>query len=224
MLFNYSAEDGAWAMTGTGYVVSVIIMIAVFVVGISIAGRKAKIAAREINFSAVCIALAFGLSYIRIVQMPWGGAATLLSMFFVTMVGYLYGPAVGIIGAFAFSMLQFIQSGGGYILSPMQVCMDYLFAFTALGVSGFFRKKKNGLLTGYICAILLRGLFHTIGGYMFWMDYMPENFPASLAIIYPIVYNYSYILLEGLITVVVISIPAVKIGVVTVEKMALGEM
>ena len=223
MLFSYSAEDGAWAMTGAGYAASVIIMIAVFVVGIAIAGRKAKIAAKEINFSAVSIAIAFALSYIKIIHLPWGGSATLLSMFFVTLVGYLYGPAVGIIGAFAYSMLQFIQGGGGYILSPMQVGMDYLFAFTALGVSAFFYKKKNGLLIGYICAILLRGLFHSIGGYMFWMDYMPEEFPANLAAVYPIVYNYAYILTEGLITVIVISIPAVRNGIKNVVNMARGE-
>ncbi|MCR5099199.1 MAG: energy-coupled thiamine transporter ThiT [Lachnospiraceae bacterium] len=223
MFFNYVEEDGAYALTTGGYVLSIIIMVAVFVIGIIIAGRRAKITTRQLTFSAVSLALAFVLSYIKIVQMPWGGAVTLLSMLFVTVVGYFYGPSVGFIAAFAYSMLEFIQDGGAYMLSPVQVCMDYLFAFTALGVSGFFSKKKNGLLTGYICAILLRGLFHSIGGYMFWMDYMPEDFPASLSAIYPIVYNYSYILAEGVITVIVISIPAVKKAVETVTRQARGE-
>ena len=80
------------------------------------------------------------------------------------------------------------------MLSPLQVCMDYLFAFTALGISGFFRNKKHGLLLGYICAVIVRGLFHVIGGYLFWMDYMPDNFPKSLAVIYPFAYNYSFLL------------------------------
>ncbi len=223
MFINYVAEDEAWALTGAGYALAVVIMLAVFFAGITIAGRKAKITARELTFSAMAIALAFLLSFIKIVDMPWGGSVTLLSMFFVTIVGYFYGPAVGFIAAFAYSILQFIQGGGGYMLSPMQVGMDYLFAFTALGASGFFYKKKNGLILGYLCAIILRGLFHSIGGYMFWMDYMPENFPQSLSAVYPILYNYAYILVEGIITVIVLLIPAVSKGVDSVTRMARGE-
>ena len=40
------------------------------------------------------------------------------------------------------------------------------------------------------------------------MDYMPDNFPKALASLYPILYNYSYLLVEGVITVIIISIPA----------------
>ena len=85
---------------------------------------------------------------------------------------------------------------------------------------GFFYQKKNGLIKGYILAILVRGLFHTIGGYLYWMDYMPDNFPKSLAAIYPIVYNYSYILAEAVITLIVISLPPVKKALARVRMMA----
>ena len=50
---------------------------------------------------------------------------------------------------------------------------------------------------------------------------MPENFPQSLKSIYPIAYNYSYLLTEGLITVVIISIPAVAKALNQVKRMAL---
>ena len=53
------------------------------------------------------------------------------------------------------------------------------------------------------------------------MSYMPDNFPKSLTAIYPIVYNYSYLLAEGIITVIVISIPAVSKALVQVKKAAL---
>ncbi len=44
-----------------------------------------------------------------------------------------------------------------YILSPGQdVGFDYFFAFGALGIAGFFSEKKNGLLIGYITAVLGR--------------------------------------------------------------------
>ena len=71
-------------------------------------------------------------------------------------------------------------------------------------------------------AILARGAFHALGGYLYWMDYMPDNFPKSLTALYPIIYNYSYILLEGVLTIVVISIPAVSRALGRMRIMATG--
>ena len=39
-------------------------------------------------------------------------------------------------------ILQFLQSGGSYIPSLPQVLFDYILAFAALGVAGFFYKSK----------------------------------------------------------------------------------
>ena len=52
------------------------------------------------------------------------------------------------------------------------------------------------------------------------MDYMPENFPQSLAALYPIIYNYSYILAEAVLTVIVISLPPVSKALLVVRKTA----
>ena len=223
MSFFITSADGASALTPAGYVASVVILVAVFVIGLAIANREQKMTARSMAFSAVALAIAFLLSYVKLFEMPWGGSVTLCSMLFVVLIGYWYGPGVGFSAAFAFSMLQLMQSGGSYMLSPLQVCMDYLFAFTALGISGFFRNKKHGLLLGYICAVIVRGLFHVIGGYLFWMDYMPDNFPKSLAVIYPFAYNYSFLLAEAVITIIIISLPPVKNGLTTITKLARGE-
>ena len=80
--------------------------------------------------------------------------------------------------------------------------------------------SKYGLVKGYIIAVLARGAFHAIGGYLYWMDYMPDSFPKALASLYPILYNYSYLLVEGVITVIIISIPAVSKGLARVKQMA----
>ena len=180
-----------------------------------------KFSARVIVFTAVCIALGFSLSFVRIFHFPWGGSITLCSMLPIALIGYFFGPYAGLLGAFLYGVLQFFQ-GGAYFVSPLQVCLDYFVAFAALGVSGFFYTKKNGLLIGYVTGILIRGALHAIGGYIYWMDYMPEEFPASLAVIYPIVYNYAYIIGEGIITVILISLPPVKKAINRVRIMAIG--
>ncbi len=180
---------------------------------------KTRFSAKVLTFSAVCLALGFALSYVKLFHFPWGGSITLCSMLAIALIGYFFGPVVGLTGAFLYGILQFFQ-GGAYVLSPLQVCLDYFVAFAALGVSGFFKDKKNGLTIGYILGILLRGALHAVGGYLYWMDYMPEEFPANLAVIYPIVYNYAYILGEGLITVILINIPPVKSALSRIKIMA----
>ena len=181
---------------------------------------SSKFSVTTITFAGVSIALAYVLSYVKIYQMPWGGSITLLSMFFVTFVGYLFGPGVGFSAGFIFSILEFLQDGGSYMLSPFQVCCDYFLAFTALGLSGLFRGKKNGLVVGYVVAVLARGIFHTIGGYIYWMDYMPDNFPVSLKVVYPICYNFAYLIPEAILTVIVISLPPVKKAIGSVRRLA----
>ena len=92
-----------------------------------------------------------------------------------------------------------------------------------MGFSGLFTKsKKYGLLKAYIVAILARGAFHALGGYLYWMDYMPDNFPKYLKALYPKIYNYSYILLEGVLTIAVISIPSVSSALGRMRVMATG--
>ncbi|MBO7530605.1 MAG: energy-coupled thiamine transporter ThiT, partial [Lachnospiraceae bacterium] len=180
---------------------------------------KSKFSVKTVTFAGVSIALAFVLSFVKLYHLPWGGSVTLLSMFFVAFVGYLYGPGVGFAAAFVYSILQFIQGGGGsYMLSPLQVMCDYFLAFTALGVSGFFKGKKNGLIIGYIIAVICRGAFHALGGYLFWMDYMPEDFFAPA--VYPILYNYAYLIPEMILTVIVIILPPVRKAIERVRNMA----
>lgn len=219
-----SSEEGYYALTNSGYVALVILLILVMLVTAFIVDKKQttkKINAKQLAFAGIALALAFVTSYIKY-ELPMGGSVTLFSMFFICYVGYLYGVRVGLITAFAYSILQFMQSGATYFLTPFQVCCDYFFAFTALGLAGIWLNKKHGLTIGYIVACLARGLFHTIGGYMYWMDYMPEWFPQSLTSVYSIIYNYSYILIEMVITLIIINLPPVKKALEKVKTLALS--
>lgn len=224
MFLDVFKEDGYAVLTTAGYVAcAVLALLVILITAIAVKPKKDAVPhwkAKQLVFSAVCLALAFVLSYLQPYKLPWGGSVTLFSMLFVCLVGNWYGLRTGLVAAFTYSILQFIQSGGTYILSPLQVCCDYFFAFTALGFSGVFAEKKNGLIKGYLLGILLRGAFHAIGGYLYWMDYMPDSFPKALSAVYPIVYNYSYILIEGAATVLIFCIPAVKNALNRIRRMA----
>lgn len=204
-----NAEGG---LTTTGYAASfiaIIILIAAVAFLLSKNSSTRKMTTQQLVTCAVALALAYVTSYIRVFRLPFGGSVTLFSMLFIALIGYWYGLKVGLLTGLVYGMFQFLQEP--YVLSLFQVCCDYIFAFGAMGVSGLFSKsKKNGLIKGYLAAILARGVFHALGGYLYWMDYMPDNFPQSLTALYPIIYNYSYILLEGVLTVIVISVPAVS--------------
>lgn len=217
--FLVNAEGG---LTTAGYAVCIIAGILLFAAVLFFAGKnseKTRMGTRQLVFCAMAVALAFVTSYLRIFKLPWGGSVTLCSMLFIVLVANWYGVQTGILVGLAYGLLQFIQEP--YVLSFFQVCCDYVLAFAALGVAGFFTKSKHGLLKGYIAAVIARGVFHSLGGYLYWMDYMPDNFPQALKSIYPIAYNYSYLLAEGVITVIVISIPAVSKALVRVKQTAL---
>lgn len=229
MLVN--SEGG---LTTAGYVTCIVVGVILFLLGLVFArkdtqnvndnGSKAKkstgmaVGTNQLVFCAMANALAVVTSYLKIFSLPWGGSVTLCSMLFIVLVANWYGVQTGILVGLTYGILQFIQEP--YVLSFFQVCCDYILAFAALGVAGFFAKSSNGLLKGYIAAVLARGAFHALGGYLYWMSYMPENFPQALKSVYPIVYNYSYLLAEGVLTVLVISIPAVKKALAQIKRIA----
>lgn len=164
---------------------------------------------KQIAFSGLAIALATVISIvIKLPNLPNGGSVTLFSMLIISMVGYWYGPAAGLITAVTYGVFQFII--GPYFVHPAQVLLDYPLAFGALGVSGFFAKRKNGLILGYSAGVLGRLFFHEISGLIFYTTYT-DNLQNNLTAIWAVlIYNASYVLTEGFLTLALLFIPAVK--------------
>lgn len=211
-------------LTTAGYAAFIIAGILALIAASVLAGRysaKKQFSARQLAFCGLGIALAFVTSYIQLVKMPFGGSVTLFSMLFIVLIANWYGAGTGILVGLVYGILQFIQEP--YFLTFFQVCCDYLLAFAALGIAGFFRNQKNGLTIGYIAGVIGRGVFAAMAGYFYWMSYMPENFPKSLAPVYPIVYNFMYLGVEAILTIIVINIPAMKKALAQVNHLAVGE-
>ena len=159
---------------------------------------------KKLVYSALGIALALVTSYIKLWEMPMGGSVTLLSMLFVCLIGYWFGLKYGLITGIAFGLLQFIIDP--YMLSIPQVILDYPFAFGALGLSGLFCSKKFGLQIGYVIGVVGRFVCSTLSGVIFFADYAPEGMNPW---IYSIAYQGSYLGVELVLTLIIISIPPV---------------
>ncbi len=182
---------------------------------------KKGITTKQVVFSAVAIALATVISVVvKLPSLPNGGSVTLFSMLIVTLVGYWYGPAVGITAAVAYGILQFIT--GPYVVHPAQVILDYPLAFGALGLSGFFKDRKNGLLTGYIVGVAGRFFWAMVSGLIFYTEYVGSLQGNMAAVWASTVYNLSYILPEAVLTIVLISLPAIKKAMAAIKTMATG--
>lgn len=207
-------------LTALGYALCILAALLLFLAAsfISKGSASKKIPTKQLVYCGVAMALAFIASYIKVFSLPFGGSVTLFSMLFICLIGYWYGVKAGLMTGLAYGILQFLQEP--YVLSIFQVCCDYILAFAALGLSGVFHKSKNGLVKGYILGILARGALNSLGGYLYWMSYMPDNFPHSLSTLYPIIYNYSYILAEGALTVIVIMLPPVYKALTQLKRLA----
>ncbi|MGO5051227.1 energy-coupled thiamine transporter ThiT [Lachnospiraceae bacterium LCP25S3_G4] len=170
---------------------------------------------KKLVFSAMAIALALVTSYIKVFKMPMGGSITLFSMFFICLIGYWYGPKVGIATGMAYGLLQFIIDP--YVLSIPQVLIDYPLAFGALGVSGFFATKKHGLQIGYIVGVLGRFIFAVLSGVIFFGMYAPKGMNP---IVYAVLYNGAYLGAEGAITLALLSLAPVAKALTNVKVLA----
>lgn len=205
-------------LTGAGYGVLVAAMAAVLLIGclISNADGKKKVSTRALVFSAMAMALGMVTSMIKLADMPMGGSVTLCSMMFICLIGYMYGLRTGLLTAVAYGLLQLIVDP--YIISIPQLFTDYIFGFGALGLSGIFSGKKNGMLWGYLLGALGRYFFTFLSGMIFFGS-NAANYNMS-APIYSLVYNGAYLVPEALITVAIMLMPPVKKALLKVKAMA----
>ena len=209
---------------------------------------------KRITESAMLLAVAIVLELVSkmfIPEMPFGGQITLVSMLPIVLISYRHGVKWGLVAGVAYALLEMaigaktvaaaFQPGyfgdGVMLLNAFIMCvLDYLVAFTCLGLGGVFRNKienrGTALMCGSLVALGARYVAHIASGYILfsgWAEWFftQDGFPAwganlvasmgpqALGLTYSIVYNGMYMLPEILITAVVSLLLARIPGIVT---------
>ena len=211
---------------------------------------------KRITESAMLLAVAIVLEVMAklfIPELPFGGQITLVSMLPVVLISYRHGVKWGFVASATYALLEMaigaktvagaFQPGyfgdGIMILNALIMCvLDYLVAFTVLGLGGIFRNRiKNpgvALLCGSLVALGARYLCHIASGYILFSSYAEwfftqEGFPAwgaqlvaaldpaLLGLVYSVVYNGMYMVPEIILTAIaamaIARIPKVVIKV-----------
>ena len=172
--------------------------------------------------SAIMLALAIALSFVKILEMPMGGSVTLLSMLPIMLLGIHYGPvwgcSVGLLNAI-FQLLMGVAKGNVFAYTEtaaaviIVVLFDYIVPFTGFGLAGLFRKIKPmiGCYIGVFFAGFLRFACHFITGFTIWGQWAPEGMSKYY---YSLIYNGQYMLPEIIMTlvasIILLQIPAIK--------------
>ena len=162
---------------------------------------------------AVMVALATVLSFIRVFKLPWGGSITLLSMLPIVLFSIRRGVKSGLTVSFVFALIQFAQGvmdglfGWGLTPGMLIACilLDYLGAFTVLGIAGIFRRKGlPGWIGGISLAIALRFVLHFLSGVVIWQSFgeLWNGFSTENTFLYSFLYNGCYMLPELIFTLV----------------------
>lgn len=118
---------------------------------------------------ALCIALAFVLSYFKLFSMPLGGSITLASMLPMMVYANRYGVKKGLLAGLVYGLLQYIQ--GGYFVHWIQFLLDYPIAFAMIGLAGLTKGDKN-LVFSVLIGGTGRFLCHLISGILVFGEYV----------------------------------------------------
>ena len=201
-----------------------------------------KIKTKRLTESAMLLAVAIVLELaakLFIPEMPFGGQVTIDSMLPVVLISYRYGVKWGFVSALTYALLEMALGAktvsaaflpgyfgdGTMIWNALLMCLlDYVLAFTVLGLGGVFRNKVENrgvaLVCGSIVALGARYLCHILSGYILFRGYAAWYFtqkgfpqwgarlveklsPAVLGVVYSIVYNGMYMVPELVCTTIV---------------------
>ncbi len=198
VMLSYFAE-----MAKPKTIIMIVALVAVALMLLAIRKKKGY-NTRTLTYGAICIAIAFILSMIKI---PWpqGGSITPASMLPIFIFAYVAGPRAGILAGLCYGLLQFIQAP--YYYSPIQFILDYLLAFGLLGFAGIIRKN---IFVVVVFGGILRFICHFLSGVFFFANFAPKGQSVYL---YSLIYNGSFMAVEIVICVLILLVPSIRLAI-----------
>jgi thiamine transporter len=160
---------------------------------------------KSVTYAAICIAMSFALSFMRLARLPQGGSITPASLLPLMLYAYMFGLRKGIFAGFVYGLLQAFQDPT--VLHPAQFLLDYPMAFAWMGLAGVFAQCKTlqkypqaQFALGGTLAGLGRFCMHFLSGTFAFGVFAPEGTPAAL---YSFVYQAGYVLPDLAIAITV---------------------
>ena len=155
---------------------------------------------------AIMIALAAVLSFVKILELPYGGSVTAFSIVPIVIISYRHGVKWGLLSGFVFSIIQLIQGASNlsyatsFLAAVTIILFDYVIAFTVIGLAGFLRNKVSNpsaaAVTGTVGVCALRYICHVISGCTVWAG---VSIPSTDGLLYSLSYNATYMIPETII-------------------------
>ena len=162
---------------------------------------------RALTEGAMLVAAAQVLSFIKLYEFPQGGSVT-AAMFPILLYAHRWGLGRGLLAGFTFGTLQLIFDGA-YAWGWQSMVLDYLLAFTPLGLAGVFRGKAWGIFPDVAIGCLGRFIIHHISGVTLYRIIEPSGIEGleflgvfSNPHLYSLVYNGAYMLPNTVIALV----------------------
>ena len=175
---------------------------------------KKKLATLRLVECAIMVAFATVLSVIKLAELPYGGSVTIASMIPIVIIAYRNGIGYGLLSALSYAVIQqllgvntLLYFGQNWQSIVAVILLDYILAFTVVGLGGVFRMKGKisqgkALVLGTLLVCILRYALHTIAGATVWAGL---SIPTEAALVYSIGYNATYMIPETIINVVAIA-------------------
>ncbi len=164
---------------------------------------------RRLTESAIMLSIATVLSMIPLLDMPFGGKLTPLSMLPIFLVVYRYGGGWGFCVSFTYGLIQMILGldnlsyATNWVAVIAIILLDYLVAYGVLGFGGLLRGKLKSqrleFSLGVAIGCVLRLFCHFVTGITVWADPSGE-LPIPL---FSLAYNGAYMLPEMILTIIV---------------------
>ena len=169
--------------------------------------NRGRSATRMLCEGAIMVALAQILSYIKLMELPNGGSLT-PAMFPILLFALRWGLKDGLLAGFVFGLLQLIFDGA-YAWGWQSMLLDYLLAFTPLGLAGLFKGKAWGIFPGTVLGCAARFVIHYISGVTIYRIAAPTEVLGTVydnPELYSLAYNGSYMLPNTVLALVIAAL------------------